>query len=109
MVIHLQTSHGQDSSVTVTLPFLWPSADVMKEVTDALLIMVLVLKFVMSSLLYIVSTNIYFMIHCDLEWIMVSPVKAVNMSSDGHLFLLYERHTFAVLNELNRVNCKLLT
>ena len=58
----------------------------MKEVTDALLIMVLVLKSVMSSLLYNVSTNIYFMIHCDLEWIMVLPVKAVNMSSDGHLF-----------------------
>ena len=80
----------------------------MKEVTDALLITVLVLKFVMSSLLYNVSTNIYFMIHCDLEWIMVSPVKAVNMSSDGHLFC-DERHTFAVLNELNRVNCKLVT
>ena len=58
----------------------------MKEVTDALLIMVLVLKSAMSSLLYNVSTNIYFMIHCDLEWIKVSPVKAVNMSSDGHLF-----------------------
>ena len=40
---------------------------------------------------------------------MVSPVKAVNMSSDGHLFLRYERHTFAVLDELNRVNCKLVT
>ena len=63
MVIHLQTSHGQDSLVTVTLPFLWPSADMMKEVTDALLIMVLVLKSAMSSLLYNVSTNIYFMIH----------------------------------------------
>ena len=35
----------------------------MKEVTDALLIMVLVLKSAMSSLLYNVSTNIYFMIH----------------------------------------------
>ena len=33
----------------------------MKEVTDALLIMVLVLKSVMSSLLYNVSTIIYFM------------------------------------------------
>ena len=77
MVIHLQTSHGQDSLVTVTLPFLWPSADMMKEVTDALLIMVLVLKSVMSSLLYNVSTIIYFMMHGDLEWIMVSAVKAV--------------------------------
>ena len=49
----------------------------MKEVTDALLIMVLVLKSVMSSLLYNVSTIIYFMMHDDLEWIMVSAVKAV--------------------------------
>ena len=80
----------------------------MKEVTDALLIMVLVLKSVMSSLLYNVSTNIYFMIHCDLEWIMVLPVKAVNMSSDGHLFC-DTKDSFAVLNELNRVNCKLVT
>ena len=77
MVIHLQTSHGQDSLVTVTLPFLWPSADMMKEVTDALLIMVLVLKCVMSSLQYNVSTIIYFMMHGDLEWVMVSAVKAV--------------------------------
>ena len=44
----------------------------MKEVTDALLIMVLVLKSVMSSLLYNVSTIIYFMMQGDLEWIMVS-------------------------------------
>ena len=44
----------------------------MKEVTDALLIMVLVLKSVMSSFLYNVSTIIYFMMHGDLEWIMVS-------------------------------------
>ena len=49
----------------------------MKEVTDALLIMVLVLKSVMSSLLYNVSTIIYFMMHGDLEWTMVSAVKAV--------------------------------
>ena len=77
MVIHLQTSHGQDSPVTVTSPFLWPSGDKMKEVTDALLIMVLVLKSVMSSLLYNVSTIIYFMMHGDLEWTMVSAVKAV--------------------------------
>ena len=49
----------------------------MKEVTDALLIMVLVLKSVMSSLLYNVSTIIYFTMHGDLEWIMVSAVKAV--------------------------------
>ena len=49
----------------------------MKEVTDALLIMVLVLKSVMSSLQYNVSTIIYFMMHGDLEWIMVSAVKAV--------------------------------
>ena len=77
MVIHLQTSHGQDTLVTVTLPFLWPSADMMKEVTDALLIMVLVLKSVMSSLQYNVSTIIYFMMHGDLEWVMVSAVKAV--------------------------------
>ena len=77
MVIHLQTSHGQDSLVTVTLPFLWPSADMMKEVTDALLIMVLVLKSVMSSLQYNVSRIIYFMMHGDLEWVMVSAVKAV--------------------------------
>ena len=53
--------------------------------------MVLVLKSVMSSLLYNVSTIIYFMMHGDLEWIMISDVKAVepilwNMSSDGHLF-----------------------
>ena len=63
----------------------------MKEVTDALLIMVLVLKPVMSSLLYNVSTIIYFIMHGDLEWIMVSAVKAVkpikgNVSSDGYLF-----------------------
>ena len=77
MVIHLQTSHGQDSLATVTSPFLWLSADMMKEVTDALLIMVLVSKSVMSSLLYNVSTIIYFMMHGDLEWIMVSAVKAV--------------------------------
>ena len=62
----------------------------MKEVTDALLIMVLVLKSVMSSLLYNVSTIIYFMMHDDVEYIMVSAVKAVkpnkrNMASDGHL------------------------
>ena len=49
----------------------------MKGVTDALLIMVLVLKSVMSSLLYNVSTIIYFMMHGDLEWIMVAAVKAV--------------------------------
>ena len=49
----------------------------MREVTDALLIMALVLKSVMSSLLYNVSTIIYFMRHGDLEWIMVSAVKAV--------------------------------
>ena len=49
----------------------------MKGVTDALLIMVLVLKSVMSSLLYNVSTIIYFMMHGDLEWIMISDVKAV--------------------------------
>ena len=53
--------------------------------------MALVLKSVMSSLLYNVSTIIYFMMHGDLEWIMVSAVKAVkpikwNISSDGHLF-----------------------
>ena len=77
MVIHLQTLHGQDSLVTVTSLFLWPSGDKMKEVTDALLIMVLVLKSVMSSLLYNVSTIIYFTMHDDLEWIMVSAVKAV--------------------------------
>ena len=77
MVIHLQTLHGQDSLVKVTSPFLWPSGDKMKEVTDALLIMVLVLKSVMSSLLYNVSTIIYFIMHGDLEWIMVSAVKAV--------------------------------
>ena len=52
---------------TVTSPFLWPSGDKMKEVTDALLIMVLVLKTVMSSLLYNVSTVIYFMMHGDVE------------------------------------------
>ena len=77
MVIHVQTSHGQESLVTVTSPFLWPSGDKMKEVTDALQIMVLVLKSVMSSLLYNVSTIIYFMMHGDLEWIMVAAVKAV--------------------------------
>ena len=77
MVIHLQTSHGQDSPVTVTSPFLWPSVETMREVTDALLIMALVLKSVMSSLLYNVSTIIYFMMHGDVEWIMVSAVKAV--------------------------------
>ena len=77
MVIHLQTSHGQDLLATVTSPFLWPSGDKMKEVTDVLLIMVFVLKSVMSSLLYNVSTIIYFMMHGDLEWIMVSAVKAV--------------------------------
>ena len=49
----------------------------MKEVTDALLIMVLVLKSVMSSLLYNVSTITYFTMHGDLEWIMVSAAKAV--------------------------------
>ena len=65
MVIHLQTSHGQDSLATVMSPFLWPSGDKMREVTDALLIMVLVLKSVMSSLLYTVSTIIYFMMHGD--------------------------------------------
>ena len=53
----------------------------MKEVTDALLIMGLVLKSVMSSLLYNVSTIIYFMMHSNLEWIMVSAVKAVNPST----------------------------
>ena len=77
MVIHLQTSHGQDSLVTVTSPFLWPSGDKMKEVTDALLIMELVLKSVMSSFLYNVSTIIYFMIHGDLEWIMLKAVKTI--------------------------------
>ena len=76
MVIHLQTSHGQDSLVTVTLPFLWPSANMMKEVTDALLIMVLVLKSVMSSLQYNVSTIIYFTMHGDLEWVMVFSSKS---------------------------------
>ena len=55
MVIHLQTSHGQYSLVTVTSPFLWPSGDKMKEVTDVLLIMVLPLKSMMSLLLYNVS------------------------------------------------------
>ena len=49
----------------------------MKEVTDALLIMGLGLKSVMSSLLYIVSAIVYLMMHGDLEWIMVSAVKAV--------------------------------
>ena len=77
MVTHLQTSHGQDSLITVTSTFLWPSGDKMKEVTHALPIMVLVLKSVMSSLLYNVSTIIYVMMHGDLEWIMVLAVKAV--------------------------------
>ena len=55
MVIHLQTLHGQDSPVTVVSPFPWSSEDMMKEVTDALLIMVLPLKSMMSLLLYNVS------------------------------------------------------
>ena len=67
MVIHLQTSLGQDSLVKVASPFLWPSGGKIKEVTDALLITVLVLKTVMSSLLYNVSTIIYFMMHGDVE------------------------------------------
>ena len=65
----------------------------MKEVTDALLIMVLVLKSVMSSLLYNVSTIIYFMMHGDLEWTMVSAsskssetYQMKSVSSDDHLF-----------------------
>ena len=77
MVIHLQTSHGQDCLVTVTSTFLWSSGDKMKEVTDALLTMVLVLKSVMSSLLYNVSTIIYVMMPGDLEWIMVLAVKTL--------------------------------
>ena len=55
MVIHLQTSLGQDSLVTVASPFLWPLGDLMREVTDAVLIMVLPLKSVMSSSLCNVS------------------------------------------------------
>ena len=55
MVIHLQTSLGQDSLVTVVSPFLWPLGDLMREVTDAVLIMVLPLKSVMSSSLCNVS------------------------------------------------------
>ena len=55
MVIHLQTSLGQDSLVTVPSPFLWSLADTMREVTDAVLIMVLPLKSLMSSSLCNVS------------------------------------------------------
>ena len=58
MVIHLQSSAGQEYPITVVSSFLWPILDYsMKEPTDALLITVLeVLLLETYPLLYSVST-----------------------------------------------------